>query len=218
MLFQRSSSPSRPTITGRKVSNKRRKLEALAVSPSSATATTYLPPFTVSTSKNTSCGTCYRVIRGPLAHPHHQLSHILPLIACRCKQEVCSICSRICVGWPSSAVIPSESTTNVGLRRTQSTTHKRPPLNMAQTNAVVNTSIVGKRRKPSALDESVADDGGEGLKSDLLAGCSRSICRNCCVEASHGQASMCYDCRDRLLQSKVQEDTSNDDTVHMIEV
>jgi len=206
MVFQQSAtSPALPSPSSRKISHKKRKLGSGDPTTLVAmqSASTVLP--TNPSTKSATCSSCHRAIRGPFAQS---------LKCARCKQEVCSICSRTCLGWPSSLALPMV----MGGNPARSHPVRRSPLNTTQINTVASATMTGKRRKPSASDEEEPEVGStDNFKPDLVVGCSRVVCRNCCCEAPHSQASMCYDCRDSA-HAALQEEASRDNVICMVEV
>jgi hypothetical protein len=118
-------------------------------------------------------------------------SQLTPTSTTRCSSPTCAICSRTCTSTlPSIPPTPLLTRSSTPLPISPSQSPRRLALTLQSTNtalydlqlSVANViSNTGKRRK--AADEG-DDEGPEGRLSefDLLPGCGRIICRNCCFE------------------------------------
>ncbi|KAF9466784.1 hypothetical protein BDZ94DRAFT_1250768 [Collybia nuda] len=129
-----------------------------------------------------------------------------PIICSRCSSPTCTICSRTCTASPLSSSVPP--TPHLTRSPTPATTPPQSPRRSALTLHSANTNYgdlqrttvavipnTGKRRK--GIEEDYLDSGSSEQSSgdhDLVPGCGRIMCRNCCFENSQSNTTTCYDC------------------------
>jgi len=148
--------------------------------------------------KPPTCSSCHRTFVKP--SQVHQCE--------RCRSPTCTICSRICTACPPSLPPTPALTTSSTPTVSPSPSPKRSALTLNTNTANANGAYAPQTLSPFASsrrrklptwdtgdDERVASEGTEKPgKEDLLPGCGRIICRNCCFESPQSNTTTCYDC------------------------
>ncbi|KAH9931756.1 hypothetical protein B0H21DRAFT_96362 [Amylocystis lapponica] len=183
--------------TRRPVSKKRR---LLAASPSVVDSLLHVPitpsnvPTPTPVTKASTCTSCHRAFT---ARPNH-------LIVCaRCRAPTCTICARTCTACPPSA----PPTPALSFSPTPPATPLPSPRRSALALHTNTLAFTPGRRRKAREDEEEHVEGEEGCVKDagaeILPGCGRTICRNCCFESLPSNATTCYDCCGRPYRAAV---------------
>lgn len=103
----------------------------------------------------------------------------------RCRAPTCAICSRTCTACPPSMPPTPALTFSPTPPPTPPHSPKRAALALS-TNTNAAPVATAKRRKLRDADEDEkfgAEGEGKAEKEDVLPGCGRTVCRNCCFES-----------------------------------
>lgn len=166
---------------------KRRKLAPLSTSnvslPKDPLVKPIITPAPVTAAIST-CVSCHRALKATQGllvvcarYACQILTGFISLTRCaRCSAPTCAICSRTCTACPSS-MPPTPFLTRSSTPNPPPSSPKRPAVSLHATN----THRGEKRRKNGE------EDSQEGFlqtlaEFDLVPGCGRTVCRNCCTE------------------------------------
>ncbi|KAI0942489.1 hypothetical protein AcW1_003108 [Taiwanofungus camphoratus] len=183
---------------------KRRKLTAVGLSPTvdfvlapSLSLLTQDALVSSPVPKATVCASCHRAFTARLSL----------LIQCaRCRAPTCAICSRTCTACPPSMPPTPALTFSPTPPPTPPHSPKRAALALS-TNTNAAPVATAKRRKLRDADEDEkfgAEGEGKAEKEDVLPGCGRTVCRNCCFESPQSNTTTCHDCYSRPYRAHAQ--------------